>query len=397
MIIVAQLLHDIYLSEEYYGENVLHMGCVAEDASLVKWLLDIGSDFHRRCYGNFFCCDDQKMHRMDNLEHEEVDIPLKTNYLGYVSWGEYAHNFAAVLNQEEIFRLILAKGGNCDLQDTNGCNASHIMVVYDNIKMFDLVVECGAAINITNNLGLTPLTLAAYLARMDMFFHIASIERDVYWQLGNITCSAYPLRYLDTIDSDTGVLNKISALNLIVFGPKLEHLDLIEYVIVDLLKVKWNTFIKREFFKQMAQFTFFFSLAITAFVTRPRPEGDCETSGQTNQTWLGNLTDSDLTSLSLEGEAGVEAGNWTGSVSGNETCLNDQAGLGNCYLYALETELDYIRCSCEVVIVFLALLFILKALRELSFLGLRVFKENMQLCPSRVIFLISCVLLQVKH
>ena len=58
-----QLLHDIYLSEEYYGENVLHMGCVAEDASLVKWLLDIGSDFHRRCYGNFFCCDDQKIHR----------------------------------------------------------------------------------------------------------------------------------------------------------------------------------------------------------------------------------------------------------------------------------------------------------------------------------------------
>ena len=41
------MLHDIYLSEEYYGENVLHMGCVAEDAALVKWLLDIGSDIHR--------------------------------------------------------------------------------------------------------------------------------------------------------------------------------------------------------------------------------------------------------------------------------------------------------------------------------------------------------------
>ena len=44
-------------------------------------------------------------------------------------------------------------------------------------------------------------------------------------------------RYLDTIDSDTGELNTISALNLIVFGAKLEHLDLIEYVVVDLLKV----------------------------------------------------------------------------------------------------------------------------------------------------------------
>ena len=36
----------------------------------------------RRCYGNFFCCDDQKIHRGDSLDHEEVDIPLKTNYLG---------------------------------------------------------------------------------------------------------------------------------------------------------------------------------------------------------------------------------------------------------------------------------------------------------------------------
>ena len=62
-------------------------------------------------------------------------------------------------------------------------------------RMWDMVVECGAAMNIENKAGLTSLTLAAYLARMDMFFHIASIERDIYWQLGNITCSAYPLRF----------------------------------------------------------------------------------------------------------------------------------------------------------------------------------------------------------
>ena len=89
-------------------------------------------------------------------------------------------NFAAVLNQEEIYRLILAKGGNFDLQvglfislycdifdiqDTNGCTVTHIMVVYDNINMFDMAVECGAAINIENNQGLTPLTTAAFLAR----------------------------------------------------------------------------------------------------------------------------------------------------------------------------------------------------------------------------------------
>jgi hypothetical protein len=41
------LLNDIYLSDEYYGENVLHMSCVAEDPSVVKWLLDIGADIDR--------------------------------------------------------------------------------------------------------------------------------------------------------------------------------------------------------------------------------------------------------------------------------------------------------------------------------------------------------------
>ena len=56
------------------------------------------------------------IYRSDSLDHEEVDLPLKTNFYGYVAWGEYPHSFAAVLDQEEIFRLIITKGGNCDLQ-----------------------------------------------------------------------------------------------------------------------------------------------------------------------------------------------------------------------------------------------------------------------------------------
>jgi transient receptor potential cation channel subfamily V protein 5 len=82
---------------------------------------------------------------------------------------------------------MLSKGANHDLQDTNGCTVSHVLVVFDLMKMWDMAVECGAAINIENVFGLTPLTLAAYLARMDMFFHIASVEREIYWQLGKDT------------------------------------------------------------------------------------------------------------------------------------------------------------------------------------------------------------------
>ncbi len=49
---------------------------------------------------------------------------------------------------------------------------------------FDMAYEVGADLNIKNVLNLTPLTLAAKLARIDMFFHILKIEREIYWQIG---------------------------------------------------------------------------------------------------------------------------------------------------------------------------------------------------------------------
>ena len=40
-----KLINDIYISEEYYGENVLHMATVNEDPAMVKYLLDAGVNF----------------------------------------------------------------------------------------------------------------------------------------------------------------------------------------------------------------------------------------------------------------------------------------------------------------------------------------------------------------
>ena len=51
------------------------------------------------------------------------------------------------------------------MKDINGCTVTHILVVFDNMKMFDMAVECGAAINMENKNNLTPLTMAAYLAK----------------------------------------------------------------------------------------------------------------------------------------------------------------------------------------------------------------------------------------
>ena len=119
------------------------------------------------------------------------------------------------------------------------------MTIYDNMKMFDLAVECGAAINILNKQQLNPLTTAAYLAKKDMFFHIANLEREVYWQIGNVCCSAYPIEQLDSINSSTGELQTQSALNLIVFGVsritvfKVRHF-LVEIKLYEFKKLSFN-------------------------------------------------------------------------------------------------------------------------------------------------------------
>ena len=92
----------------------------------------------------------------------------------------------------------------------------------------------------------------------------------------------------------------MSALNLIVFGQKLEHLDLIEYVIVDLLKVKWNSFVKRTFYTQFFIFVMFFFLSSCCFVLReqtPLQEEDGGNCTMTNMTSLASNFTTNMTDM----------------------------------------------------------------------------------------------------
>ena len=269
-----------------------------------------------------------------------------------------------------------------------------------------------------------------------MFFHITSVEREVYWQLGNVTCSAYPLevdiyyllistlsisalQYLDTIHSETGELQTKSALNLIVFGPHLEHLDLIEYVIVDLLKAKWDSYIKKSFFRQFFAFTIYFLFSTVAFTLRHNqeltqpcpPNATLNATNLTtplftltslpvledmisdppdllNSTWLAlndsvaNITAALNTTKEEEEEEDEE----------EEMCDIPEAELDMCHLQAYDTPVKQVRLGCELVILVWSLVYLAIAVRERSFLGPTIFKENMILCPSRVLFLIACTL-----
>lgn len=146
-----------------------------------------------------------------------------------------------------------------------------MLVIYEKLDTFDMAYEVGSSLAVRNQLNLTPLTLAAKLGRVEIFFHIMNIEREIYWQLGSITCAAYPLPQIDTIDCETGHISKDSALNLVVFGDKDEHLELLDGILIDLLKTKWNTFVKSRFYRQFYLFTSYFLISLISFLLRPGP------------------------------------------------------------------------------------------------------------------------------
>ncbi|GMT21336.1 hypothetical protein PFISCL1PPCAC_12633, partial [Pristionchus fissidentatus] len=161
-----KLINDVNISEDYYGLSPLHQAIINQDVPMVAWLLKRGADLHQRCYGAYFCADDQKSSRTDSLEHEYVDIAMQnTNYTGSMYFGEYPLSFAACMNHPDCVRLLHAYRANINVQDTNGNTVLHMCVIHENIDMLRLVLELGANVRLQNKQALTPITLAAKLAK----------------------------------------------------------------------------------------------------------------------------------------------------------------------------------------------------------------------------------------
>lgn len=73
---------------------------------------------------------------------------------------------------------------------------------------------------------------------------------------------------------------------LFFYQDKDEHLDLLEGVLIDLLKTKWNTFVKAKFYRQFYFFTVYFFISLFAFLLRPKAyeEDDDDSSNNRNST-----------------------------------------------------------------------------------------------------------------
>lgn len=109
------------------------MAIVSEDPTMVRHLLLNGADVHQRCNGKFFCPEDQKNNQIHSIYQEEPILPINTNYVGYVYYGEYPLSFAAILNQEVCVNLLLVFGADPNRQDSNGNTVLHMLVINNNL------------------------------------------------------------------------------------------------------------------------------------------------------------------------------------------------------------------------------------------------------------------------
>ena len=259
-----ELAMDFYEGVEYYGETCLHFAIIQNNIKAVRILLNTGEvDLHARARGKFFVPVDIK----------RGDIKLrKRKFEGYAYYGEYPLSFAASIGNQKIYDLLIERGCDSSKADRFGNGVLHLAVIHNQPDMYYHALnhpENPADPEMCNNDHLSPLALAAKLGKREMFDKILEISSRRYWSYNTVTCSAYPLKSLDTI-GDKGQTNWDSALMMIVRGRKDGHLDMVSnHVVHHLLEEKWHKFGLYKFVRLLVAFILHVTCLTVAVYLRP--------------------------------------------------------------------------------------------------------------------------------
>ncbi|KAK5977516.1 Transient receptor potential cation channel subfamily V member 5 [Trichostrongylus colubriformis] len=369
-----KLLNDICTSEDYYGLSPLHLAIINHDVQMVSKLLQRGADVNQRCYGAFFCADDQKSSRTDSLEHEYVDLTMNTNYTGTMYFGEYPLSFAVCMNQPDLFRLLVAKKANLNAQDTNGNTVLHLCVIHEKIEMMKMALEAGARLNIANKQNLTPLTLAARLAKKKLFNIILELEGKSVWVYGEANCFSYPLTKIDTINEVSGEMNEQSALSLVVYGKTSEHLELLDGILEKILEEKWKAFGKQCWLRSLLAFTFYYIIFTAAYMLRPF-----------------SATTEQLTSGLIRVDGSV-----VNNTDGRFKWTQKDAEDAKCHLlqyWRWNWDEGWLRLGCEVTVIAMVLFQILLDFRDIRRIGKAKWFSVLRAFPAKLLYKVSFILI----
>jgi transient receptor potential cation channel subfamily V member 6 len=124
--VFPELALDVMEGEEYLGASALHLAIAYSNNELVNDLMDAGADVNQRAIGRFFLPRDQQSNNPAN----------NTDYDGLAYLGEYPLAWAACVNNESVYNLLLELGADPDAQDSFGNMILHMVVVGDKLDMF---------------------------------------------------------------------------------------------------------------------------------------------------------------------------------------------------------------------------------------------------------------------
>ncbi|XP_071948239.1 transient receptor potential cation channel subfamily V member 5-like [Antedon mediterranea] len=345
------LINDIYTNDMYYGETCLHMAIANDNFKMVQFLVEHNADINARCCGHFFSTEDQLKTRYDTYDHEHVQIALKTDYDGAKYWGEYPLSFAASLGFTDIFRYLHAKGGDMNAQDSNGNTALHIAVIHNQLEILTIAFELGGNLAVQNRRGFSCLSLAAYLVRPVLFEHILNLERELEWNFGTVTCAAYNLNNIDSINMD-GTLNSKSAIYTIAYKSGMDRLPMLKGLVFHIIEQKWKTFAKVHFIFRLVAYIIYLLCFCTSFYLR---------AGKASQEFAQDGT------------------------------MNNETVQDRCYILQADTGKDVVRIVCETFSYIGCVFYLLFGLIEVRQHG-KDAKMFLLKAPARCLFLFSCFL-----
>ncbi|XP_065829614.1 transient receptor potential cation channel subfamily V member 6-like [Oscarella lobularis] len=263
-----QLVNDVYLGKEYFGESCIHFAIVNSNLDFLRFLVEKGSRLDHRACGTFFLPDDQReLHRLDQHCTQETD------YRGDTYYGEYPLAFAASLGNQDIYAYLISKGANPNVQDSFGNTALHLMVIH---KQKDMCVYAMTGFpssvmphDLANYYNRTPLMVAASIGTKELFELLVDIKKERHWTFGKTECTSHDLTGIDSIDPLSGQTDSQSAISITLKGDTQGHLEMLETsLIARLLDQKWHTFAKRMFMISLFRLALYLTFLSVSIYTR---------------------------------------------------------------------------------------------------------------------------------
>ncbi|XP_063721862.1 transient receptor potential cation channel subfamily V member 1-like [Symsagittifera roscoffensis] len=262
-----KLAIDKYEGDFYFGQNCLHFCITHSNSNGIEKLIECGADVNARACGTFFIPQTLKLH-----SQKPVLLP---DYQGQSYFGEYPLAFAACLEHYSIFdQLYQEEGTNPNFQDCFGNTLAHLLVIHNKPRFLYYALKLPRKridLSIKNQNGLTPLQLACHLGYYEAFQVLADARSQPKWSFGHLESKTYLIDQLDSIHSNDGSINWNSGLHLLCMGSKKGHTDIINRnpLVDSLLRVKWQTYVKRKFGFNLILSVIYLLILIAALYFRP--------------------------------------------------------------------------------------------------------------------------------